>query len=123
MHANFGIFPLMQLEALEQKAEDAAQFLKMIASPPRLMLLCHMADKECSVGLLAEKTGMRMPTVSQQLSLLRAQGLVQTRRDGTTIYYRMNSQAARDVMDVLLSHFCSNEIAESAPVYTAEVAE
>ncbi|ADZ71164.1 ArsR/SmtB family transcription factor [Polymorphum gilvum] len=112
----------MQVEALEAKAEDAAQFLKMIASPPRLLLLCHMAERECSVGELAERTGMRMPTVSQQLSLLRAQGLVNTRRDGTTIYYRLNSDAARDVMDVLFRHFCSDTMAGADPRLVADEA-
>ncbi|KND21474.1 ArsR family transcriptional regulator [Pannonibacter phragmitetus] len=97
----------METKALEEKAEAAVQFLKTIASTPRLMLLCMMADRECKVGDLAEQTGMRMPTVSQQLSLLRAQGLVRTRREGTTIYYRLASDAARDVMGVLYTHFCS----------------
>lgn len=97
----------METKALEEKAEAATQFLKTIASTPRLMLLCMMADRECKVGDLAEQTGMRMPTVSQQLSLLRAQGLVRTRREGTTIYYRLASDAARDIMGVLYTHFCS----------------
>jgi len=96
----------MDQKALEENAEDAAQFLKMLASAPRLLLLCHMWERECSVGDLAEKTGMRMPTVSQQLSLLRAQGLVSTRRDGTTIYYRLASTAAQEIMAVLYANFC-----------------
>ncbi|WP_417668068.1 metalloregulator ArsR/SmtB family transcription factor [Roseibium sp.] len=99
----------MDKNALEDKAEDAARFLKMLASGPRLLLMCHMFDRECSVGDLAEKTGMRMPTVSQQLSLLRAQGLVETRRDGTTIYYRLVSTAAQEVMGVLYKNFCSDD--------------
>ncbi|MTI00338.1 transcriptional regulator [Roseibium sp. RKSG952] len=98
----------MDQKALEEKAENAAQFLKMLASAPRLLLMCQMWDRECSVGDLAEKTGMRMPTVSQQLSLLRAQGLVVTRREGTTIYYRLVSDAAHDIMAVLYKHFCDD---------------
>lgn len=96
----------MDHTALEVKAEEAARFLKMLASGPRLLLMCHMWEDECSVGDLAEKTGMRMPTVSQQLSLLRAQGLVETRREGTTIYYRLVSIAAQETMAVLYQHFC-----------------
>lgn len=101
------------LNSLEDNAEDAANFLKMLASGPRLMLLCHMADGEISVGRLAELTGMRMPTVSQQLALLRAQGLVSTRRDGTTIYYRLDSAPAREVMVLLQRHFCPVDAAEA----------
>lgn len=94
---------------LSRKAGTAAEFLKMIASPPRLLLLCHVADGEVSVGELAERTGMRMPTVSQQLSQLRAHGIVTTRREGTTIYYRRNSDITADIMDVLMHHFCREE--------------
>ncbi|MBO6757003.1 MAG: helix-turn-helix transcriptional regulator [Roseibium sp.] len=101
----------MDQKALEENAEDAAQFLKMLASGPRLMLMCHMWDTECSVGDLAEKTGMRMPTVSQQLSLLRSQGLVETRREGTTIHYRLVSAAAAQIMAVLYQNFCADDAA------------
>lgn len=97
----------MDTKALEENAENAAQFLKMLASAPRLLLMCHMAEHECSVGDLAEKTGMRLPTVSQQLSLLRTQGLVETRRDGTTIYYKLASKPAQEIMAVLYETFCA----------------
>ncbi|MHC5653313.1 ArsR/SmtB family transcription factor [Stappia sp.] len=105
------------INALQEKAEEAAGFLKMLASGPRLMLLCHMAGGETSVGQLAELTGMRMPTVSQQLALLRAQGLVRTRRDGTTIYYTLESEMAQDVLSLLQKHFCPTD--ESAPAEAA----
>lgn len=104
----------MNMNPLEDKAEEAATFLKMLASAPRLMLLCHMAEEEVSVGQLAELTGMRMPTVSQQLALLRAQGIVATRREGTTIYYRLASEAAKDVMLLLQRHFCPPEVLAAA---------
>ena len=98
----------MDYKALEDKAESAAEFLKMMASAPRLLLMCLVLDNERSVGELAEKTGMRMPTVSQQLALLRAQGLVTTRREGTTIYYRLASEPVRDIMSVLYKNFCAD---------------
>jgi DNA-binding transcriptional ArsR family regulator len=97
----------MDFKSLEDKAETAAEFLKLMASAPRLLLLCLVLEEERSVGELAEKTGMRMPTVSQQLALLRAQGLVSTRREGTTIYYRLASEPVRDMMGMLYKHFCS----------------
>jgi DNA-binding transcriptional ArsR family regulator len=98
----------MDYKALEEKAETAAEFMKLMASAPRLLLMCHVMDEERSVGELAEKTGMRMPTVSQQLALLRAQGLVSTRREGTTIYYRLASEPVKDVMAMLYKHFCAD---------------
>jgi DNA-binding transcriptional ArsR family regulator len=97
----------MDYEALENKAESAAEFLKMMASAPRLLLMCLVLEDERCVSELAEKTGMRMPTVSQQLALLRAQGLVTTRREGTTIYYRLASEPVKDIMAMLYKHFCA----------------
>ena len=101
------------MTTLEDKAEEAAVFLKMLASAPRLLLLCQMTDREISVSELASLTDMRMPTVSQQLALLRAQGLVSTRREGTTIYYRLASGIANEVMALLQKHFCTKEIMHS----------
>ena len=101
-----GEAPLSAKRDLTRQAAAAAEFIKLLASPVRLQLLCHVADDEVSVGELAELTGMRMPTVSQQLSLLRAKGIVQTRREGTTIYYRRSSALTREIMDVLMRHFC-----------------
>lgn len=98
---------MMDFKALEDKAETAADFLKMMASAPRLMLMCLVLEDEKCVSELAEHTGMRMPTVSQQLALLRAQGLVTTRRDGTTIYYRLASEPVKDIMAMLYKHFCA----------------
>ena len=97
----------MDYKALEDKAESAAEFLKMMASAPRLLLMCLVLEDERCVSELAEKTGMRMPTVSQQLALLRAQGLVTTRREGTTIYYRLSSEPVKDIMAMLYKHFCA----------------
>ncbi|GAA0782844.1 transcriptional regulator [Roseibium denhamense] len=98
----------MDYQILEEKADAAAEFLKMMASAPRLLLMCLVLEEEKSVGELAEKTGMRMPTVSQQLGLLRAQGLVTTRREGTTIYYRLASEPVKDIMAMLYKHFCAD---------------
>ena len=112
----------MDIDRLEKNAERAAAFLKMLASGPRLLLLCHISEEEQSVGSLAEKTGMRMPTVSQQLSLLRAQGLVKTRRDGTTIYYSLQSEPAREMMALLYRSFCEDDgpLSQSANIAGAE---
>ncbi|MBO6507653.1 MAG: helix-turn-helix transcriptional regulator [Roseibium sp.] len=99
----------MDYKALEDKAESAAEFMKLMASAPRLLLMCLVLEEERSVGELAGTTGMRMPTVSQQLALLRAQGLVSTRREGTTIYYRLASEPVKDIMAMLYKHFCADE--------------
>ena len=100
----------MQIQDLETRSEEAAAFLKMLASPPRLMILCHLADGEKSVGQISEATGLRMSTVSQHMALLRGQNLVTTRRDGTTIYYALSSETARSVMIILHQKFCDTDM-------------
>ncbi len=86
----------------------AASLLRALASRPRLMLLCNLIGGEQSVGQLAEKTGMRMPTVSQNLALLRAERLVAQRREGTTIHYRLVNDTAKELIAVLYRAFCED---------------
>jgi ArsR family transcriptional regulator len=96
----------MNIQEFEYKAGMAARLLKALASSPRLMVLCHLADGEKSVGEIAGLTGLRMSAVSQNLAVLRAEQLVAPRRDGTTIHYRLADPTARKVIDVLYRAFC-----------------
>ncbi|WP_316861233.1 metalloregulator ArsR/SmtB family transcription factor [uncultured Cohaesibacter sp.] len=97
----------MNFQNLEQNAEEAASFLKLLASGPRLLILCQLIGGEQNVGTLAEKTGLRMTTVSQHMALMRAQNIVSTRRDGTTIYYSLASPMVEEVLAVLYKSFCN----------------
>lgn len=96
----------MKIQELEQNSEEAAGFLKLLASGPRLLILCQLIEGEQNVGTLAEKTGLRMTTVSQHMALMRAQNIVSTRRDGTTIYYSLASPIVEEVLVVLHKNFC-----------------
>jgi ArsR family transcriptional regulator len=98
----------MNIQEFEYKAGVAAQLLKALASRPRLMVLCHLADGEKSVGEIAGLTGLRMSAVSQNLAVLRAEGLVAQRRDGTTIHYRLADPTAKKVIEVLYRAFCTD---------------
>jgi ArsR family transcriptional regulator, virulence genes transcriptional regulator len=96
----------MDLKGLDAKAEDAARFLKAIASGPRLLILCLLEEGEMSVGAIADATGLRLPAVSQNLALLKAAEVVDSRRDGTTVYYSLVSEEARTIMRTLQNRFC-----------------
>jgi ArsR family transcriptional regulator, virulence genes transcriptional regulator len=87
-------------------ADEASELLKSLGNRHRLLLLCQLADGERSVGDLAEFLGLRDSTVSQHLSLLRRDGLVQARRDGQTIWYSIASTPARRVLETLFELFC-----------------
>lgn len=94
---------------LRDNAGAASQLLKILANPDRLLLLCQLADGERNVGELQETLGIVQPTLSQQLGVLRREGLVATRRDGKQIYYRITDPAALAVIHTLYRQFCSEE--------------
>ncbi len=96
----------MNIQDLEKNSEEAAGFLKLLASGPRLLILCQLIEGEQNVGTLAEKTGLRMTTVSQHMALMRAQSIVTTRREGTTIFYSLASPVVEEVLSVLHKSFC-----------------
>jgi len=99
--------PTIDLEALRDAAHDACALLKVLSNPDRLMLLCELAQGERNVGQLQESVGVPQPTLSQQLGVLREEKLVQTRRDGKNIYYRLTNGAALAVMEVLYEQYCA----------------
>lgn len=80
--------------------------LKALANPDRLMLLCQLADGECSVTELGARSGITQPTLSQQLGVLRGERLVATRREGKHVLYRVASPAALAVLQTLYALFC-----------------
>lgn len=94
------------LEDLQDASTEACELLKVLANPARLLLLCHICDAEYCVTELEELTGITQPTLSQQLTILRNQELVSTRRDGKQIYYRIASEHARAVLQVLHDLYC-----------------
>lgn len=66
-----------------------AKMLKALAHESRLMIVDRLSRGECSVGELTELVGSDISTVSKHLALLRAHGIVEDRRAGTTVYYRL----------------------------------
>lgn len=100
---------IIDIDHLRAKAGQASGLLKALANPDRLLLLCQMTQGEYSVGMLEELTGIRQPTLSQQLTVLRQEELVSTRRDGKQIFYRIASPAALAVLQVLYQQFCIDD--------------
>jgi ArsR family transcriptional regulator, virulence genes transcriptional regulator len=87
-------------------AGSAARLLKALANPHRLQLLCTLIDGELSVGALNERIPLSQSALSQHLAVLRDDGLVETRRQSQTIYYRVVHGPGLDVIRVLHAHFC-----------------
>ena len=91
---------------LRESASQACALLKALANEDRLLLLCQLVGHERNVGELEALTGIRQPTLSQQLGVLRDEGLVATRRDGKYVYYQMASFEVSQVMKTLSSLYC-----------------
>ena len=96
----------IELETLRRSADSACRLMKVLSNPDRLMLLCQLSQGEKNVGELEALVGITQPTLSQQLGVLREEGLVNTRREGKNIYYQIASPQALAVMNVLFEQFC-----------------
>ena len=94
---------------LQAAAGEASSLLKALANPQRLLLLCQMTQGEFSVGELEAMTGIRQPTLSQQLTVLRDEQLVDTRRQGKQIFYRIASPEALAILQVLYTLYCPQD--------------
>ena len=96
----------ISIDEMQAAAADACRLMKALANPDRLLLLCQLAQGERSVGELEAALGILQPTLSQQLSVLRNEALVETRRDGKHVFYRVASGPALAVLKVLHQQFC-----------------
>lgn len=83
---------------LVANARSAADLLRLLANSHRLQVLCALRPGELSVGQIADHLGLSQSALSQHLARLRLDGIVATRRQGQTIFYRI---ADPDVMTVL----------------------
>lgn len=94
------------LARFEASAAEAAAMLKALASQRRLMVLCRLGSGELSVSALQGALGISQSALSQHLAVLRGEGIVTTRRDGQTIYYRIADPAAGRIIETLASIYC-----------------
>ena len=98
--------PKAELTKMQSSADDACKLMKVLSNRDRMMLLCEIAQAEKCVGELEAALDLHQPTLSQQLTVLRKEKLVKTRREGKQIYYSLSSQIAVSVMSLLYKHYC-----------------
>lgn len=104
----------MMTKTLDHHTAAAAGILSAMANPKRLMILCALVKDEVPVGVLANQVGLSQSALSQHLSKLRAQHLVNTRRDAQTIYYSCDSSAVISMLQTLDSIYSAPEKARNA---------
>ena len=96
----------LDIDALIASAQEASEFLKALAHEARLLILCLLIEEEKSVTEIEEILSLRQPAISQQLARLRADGLVETRREGKNIFYSLARSEVREVIGALHRAFC-----------------
>ena len=97
---------VMDLEQMQTAAGRACRLMKVLANPDRLLILCQLSHGERRVGELEASLGIVQPTLSQQLTVLRDEELVSTRREGKNIHYALTSPNVLAVIQVLYEQFC-----------------
>lgn len=97
----------MDVTELTVRSEEVASYLKVLANPSRLLILCELNQGERSVTSLEGAVGLAQSALSQHLAKLRESGIVATRRDAQTIYYRLADPRAVSIMGTLYELFCA----------------
>ena len=100
---------VINTQALRSAAAQAVAALKLLANEDRLLLMCQLSQGEMCVSELEEQLGIRQPTLSQQLGVLRTEGVVSTRRQGKNIYYSVADPAMLEIVAVLYRLYCPKE--------------
>ena len=97
----------MNIEFKRSAAKQATTLLSSLANENRLAILCQLVSGERRVGDLHETLSLSQSALSQHLARLRADGLVETRRVGTTIFYSLSGGDAKRVLELLYKLYCS----------------
>ncbi len=103
----------IDMARFEASAAEAARLLRALGNERRLMILCQLTDGERSVGELLPLVGLSQSALSQHLAVLREEGLVATRRESQTIWYRISDPAAIKVVATLAEIFCPPDMKKS----------
>ncbi len=93
---------------MQRNATEAAELLKNLANPSRLLILCALVTREHTAGELEELVGLSQSAVSQHLARLRSQGIVATRREGQSIYYALSDDSAKRILETMHDIYCAN---------------
>lgn len=94
---------------MHENATNAASFMQGFASPHRLMILCQLADGEKSVSQLIDATGIAQTSMSQHLSKLKKEGLIDYRREHRTLYYKIVQKDVMAIITILYNIYCKTD--------------
>jgi len=101
--------PDIDPQALRGAAGTAVAALKVLANEDRLLLLCQLSRGEMCVSDLEETLDIHQPTLSQQLGVLRNEGVVSTRREGKNVFYSVANPSMLEILALLYGLYCPKE--------------
>lgn len=99
----------MNIVKMQQNVQAATELLKTLANPGRLMVLCHIVKQKRTVNELEKLVGLGQSALSQHLSRLRHEGIVEHRRKGQSVFYALKDERARRVIEELYDIYCETE--------------
>ncbi len=94
------------LVKIRRQSEEVSSLLKQASHPQRLLILCLLVEGEKSVGEIEKGCGASQSAVSQFLKAMRLEGLIESRRDGKQVFYRIQDDRLIKLMKALYSIFC-----------------
>ena len=101
------------LGAMQERAEEASRLLKTLANAQRLRVLCLLVNREMTVGQINEElSDLSQSALSQHLGKLRDEGMVSTRRESQTIWYRLVEGPAQSLIATLYDIYCEPAIGD-----------
>ncbi|MCA0901347.1 ArsR/SmtB family transcription factor [Microbulbifer agarilyticus] len=97
----------LQLDRMRDAASQASALLRSLGNQDRLLLLCQLSQEELCVGDIEERLGIHQPSLSQQLGVLRREGLVTTRRQGKRVFYQVADPKVLTLLQTLYQLYCA----------------
>lgn len=95
------------LSDLSLQAGEAASVMRSLSNESRLLVLCHLGENgELSAGALTRRVGLSQSALSQHLARLREDGLVATRKEAQTVFYRVADPKVHRVLALLHELYC-----------------
>lgn len=98
----------IEMLSMLENAEKAAAFLKQLANPARLLVLCHLVNGPLCVSELEKITGLSQSALSQHLAKLRRDNFVKTQKEGQHVYYQLAEPNVQVILTALQQMFCDD---------------
>jgi DNA-binding transcriptional ArsR family regulator len=99
----------IDVHVMQTHAQEASGFLKTLANPSRLLVLCALVTREHTAGELEALTDLSQSAISQHLAKLREAKMVSTRREAQRIFYALSNAEVRVILQALYSIYCSED--------------